>query len=477
MAQVQDIVAKLWHLCNILRESGISYPEYVTELTYLLFLKMAEETATEKNLPKGYRWNDLASKRGPDQFKFYKDLLMHLGSGTKGRAREIFAEAETCLSHPRYLTLLVSELAELDWYWFRQETALGDAYEGLLEKNSAESKTGAGQYFTPRPLVDCMVELTKPQAGETIQDPACGTAGFLIAADRYIKRDTEDLKNLSPRQTAFQREKAFVGVEIVSKTHRLALMNAMLHGIQGPIYAGDALGDIGESLPQADLVLTNPPFGTKKGGGLPSRRFPYPTSNKQLCFLQHIYGTLRPATGSRPGGRAAVVIPDLQGDVAAHVLGELMEKCDLHTVLRLPPGIFYAPGVKTNVYFFTRGEINTGNTKEVWIYDMRSSMPSFGKRTPLIRSHFAAFEKAFGSDPFGKSKRKDEGEEGRFRCFCREYIREQGDTLDITWMVEGGVIGSKNGQSPDALARQITRRLQTVMKELKALQGDVSRKY
>jgi type I restriction enzyme M protein len=273
---------------------------------------MAEETGSEKNLPIGCRWRDLSSKPGLDQFTFYKKLLVRLGTRAQGRASEIFADAETCLSHPKYLTLLVSKLAEIDWYEAREETALADIYEGLLEKNSSESKTGAGQYFTPRPLIDCMVDMVKPRPGEIIQDPACGTAGFLIAADRFIKRNTSNLKELSADAAAFQRQKAFIGVEIVPKTHRLALMNAMLHGIQSPIHTGDALGEVGESLPQADLVLTNPPFGTKRGAGLPSRKFSHPTSNKQLCFLQHIYGNLRPATASSLGGRAAVVIPDLQ---------------------------------------------------------------------------------------------------------------------------------------------------------------------
>jgi type I restriction enzyme M protein len=469
MAQEQNIVAKLWHLCNILRESGISYPEYVTELTYVLFLKMAQETGAEKQLPAGYRWEDLSSKSGKAQFQFYSKLLRRLASADDPQTRDIFADAKTILSHPKYLSLLVEEFTTINWYAARQETAFGDAYEGLLEKNSAESKTGAGQYFTPRPVVDCMVELAKPQPGEIIQDPACGTAGFLIAADRYIKRNTDNLASLSAAQARFQQERAIFGVELVSKTHKLALMNSMLHGIRGTIIAGDALGEAGESLPSADLILTNPPFGSKKGGGLPTRALPFSTSNKQLCFLQHIYLGLRKGSDSRPGGRAAVVIPDLQGHSAPEVLADLMDKCDLHTVLRLPTGIFYAQGVKTNVYFFTRGKTDTGNTKNVWVYDLRSNLPTFNKSNPLTRAHFAEFEKAFGSDPYGKSKRRDEGEQGRFRCFTREYIRENGDSLDITWLNQNGGEESTRTTSPDIIAKRIETKLQFALKELAAL--------
>ena len=464
MAQSQDIVAKLWHLCGILRESGITYPEYVTELTYLIFLKMAQESGSESELPEGYRWHDLAQMReGPEQFEFYKALLLHLGTETKGRVKEIFAGAETSLSHPRYLGLLVSEFNSIAWYAAREEAALADLYEGLLERNSSESKTGAGQYFTQRPLIECMVEVTKPQLGEVIQDPACGTAGFLIAANRYIIRQIPTSRCLSPTEIRFQRNKAFVGVELVDKTHRLALMNGMLHGIYGPIHHGDALGGTGASLGKADVILTNPPFGTKSGGGLPTRQFPITTSNKQLAFLQHIY------LGLKRGGRAAVVMPDLQGTIARRVCTDLMDKCNLHTVLRLPTGIFYAQEVKTNVLFFTRGKTQACNTQYVWVYDLRNNMPTFRKRTPLTRKHFAEFERAFGPNPYGKSPRVDEGERGRFRCFSRESIRAGHDSLDITWLHKDSIHGESLSPSPDSLAKGIETALRAALKELGAL--------
>ncbi len=463
MARTRDIVAKLWQLCSILRESGISYPEYVTELTYLIFLKMAQETGSEAELPSGYRWHDLTRKsEGPDQFSFYKRLLSHLGTETKGRVKEIFLGAETSLSQPRHLGLLVSEFDSLAWYAAREEGALADLYEGLLEKNSSESKTGAGQYFTQRPLVECMVAVTQPQLGEVIHDPACGTAGFLIAANRYIRSHIPSSRKLLPSEIRFQRNKAFVGVELVEQTHRLALMNAMLHGIYGPIYHGDALGETGASVGKPDVILTNPPFGTKPGGGLPTRLLPIPTSNKQLAFLQHIYLCLK------PGGRAAVVMPDMQGPIARKVCADLMEKCNLHTLLRLPTGIFYAQEIKTNVLFFTRSKRRAGNTKRVWVYDLRNNMPTFRKRTPLTRKHFAEFERAFGPDPFGESTRVDQGETGRFRCFSRESVRAGRDTLDITWLHEGN--SSHEAQtSPDSLTRSIEAALRAALRELGAL--------
>jgi type I restriction enzyme M protein len=470
MPHTQDIVQKLWNLCNILKDDGVTYQDYVTELTFLLFLKMAQETNKEGEIPEGYRWTDLESKNEAEVLTFYRKLLLHLGTEAKNpRVLEIFANASTSLRQPKHLKSLVTQIDKIEWYEAREEGTLAELYEGLLERNAQESKSGAGQYFTPRPLIDCMVDLVKPQPGEIIQDPACGPAGFLIAADRYIKKDTDDLSTLKTREQEFQINNALVGVELVEDTHRLALMNSMLHGIYGPIHLGDTLGNVGEGLDKADVILTNPPFGTKKGGGLPSRKFTFPTSNKQLCFLQHTYRGLRTATDSKPGGRAGVVIPDLQGHAAPEVLADLMDKCDLHTVLRLPTGIFYAQGVKTNAYFFTRGKTDTGNTKQVWVYDMRSNMPAFGKRTPFTRDHFADFEKAFGSDPYGKSKRKDEGEQGRFRCFNREYIRENGNSLDINWLNDTGDEQQVKQPSPDVLAKRIETKLKFALKELSTL--------
>jgi type I restriction enzyme M protein len=464
----QDIVQKLWNLCHVLRDDGITYHQYVTELTYLLFLKMAKETETESQLPKGYRWDDIERKDGVELLNFYRELLLYLGTHGSSRVQAIYVNASTSLKVPKNLKKLVDSIDELDWYSAKTE-GLGDLYEGLLERNAGEKKSGAGQYFTPRPLIDSMVQLVKPQAGELIQDPAAGTAGFLIAADRFIKAATDDLFALPEKQQVFQKQKAFYGVELVHDTHRLALMNLMLHDIEGDLLMGDTLSSVGENLPKADVILTNPPFGTKKGGGLPTRGdFTHPTSNKQLAFLQHVY------RGLRPGGRAAVVLPDnvlFEDNVGAQVRADLMGKCDLHTILRLPTGIFYAQGVKTNVLFFTRGAKDAGNTKAVWIYDMRTNAPAFGKRTPLTREHFMPFEKAFGTDPLGKAKRKEEGEEGRFRRFTREEIEKRGENLDITWLKDDGQTNAEDLPEPEVIAGEIMTKLQVAMAEMEALQA------
>jgi type I restriction enzyme M protein len=359
----------------------------------------------------------------------------------------------------------VSDIDALDWYSAKQE-GLGDLYEGLLEKNANEKKSGAGQYFTPRPLIECMVDLIKPQPGELIQDPAAGTAGFLICADRYIKARTDDLFDLSESKQDFQRRRAFYGAELVPDAHRLALMNLMLHGIEGDLILADTLSPSGEGLPKADVILTNPPFGTKKGGGLPTRDdFTFPTSNKQLAFLQHIY------RGLKPGGRAAVVMPDnvlFEGNIGRQIRADLMEKCNLHTILRLPTGIFYAQGVKTNVLFFTRGKtLDKGNTKKVWIYDLRTNMPDFGKRTPLALEHFKDFMAAYGDDPDGLSPRKDQGEEGRFRCFTINEIRDHSYKIDITWLKDESLLDSDVSLKPQDLASEAISEFEVVIVDLK----------
>jgi type I restriction enzyme M protein len=466
MTTTQDIVAKLWSLCHVLRDDGITYHEYVTELTFLLFLKMMKETEQEKLLPAGYRWDDLTAKDGVDQLAFYRSLLVHLGNEGSGRVQAIFANANTSLRQPKNLAKIVGDIDKLDWYSAREE-GLGDLYEGLLEKNASEKKSGAGQYFTPRPLIECMVNCIQPQPGEIIQDPASGTGGFLIQADRYIKAKTDDLFSLNTKEQNFQRKQAFVGVELVPDTHRLLLMNCLLHGIDSDMVLGDTLSPDGTRLPKADVVLTNPPFGTKRGGGKPTRDdFTYVTGNKQLAFLQHIYRTIKPA------GRAAVVLPDnvlFEEGMGSKIRADLMDKCNLHTILRLPTGIFYAQGVKTNVLFFTRGEKEHGNTKQVWVYDLRANMPSFGVRTPLTHDHFVEFEKAFGKKSDGTSKRTDQGSEGRFRCFNRAEITKRGENLDISWLKDENTSNHDELPEPDVIAAMIRERLATAMEGMDSL--------
>jgi type I restriction enzyme M protein len=392
----RDIVAKLWNLCNLLKDDGVTYHQYVTELTYLLFLKMAKETETESQLPAGYRWDDLETHAESDRLEFYNSLLSHLGDRGSYLVKEIFANAHSFIKKPSTLSTLVTEIDKLDWYNAKRE-GLGDIYEGLLEKNASEKKAGAGQYFTPRPLIDSMVAMMKPTLDDIIQDPAAGTGGFLITASRYVREHTDPTTWTKAQQLKY-RNNTFYGMEHVEDTYRLALMNLMLHGLESDpkaagIHYGDTLSPDGMALPKATLILSNPPFGSKKGGGLPSRTdFSFPTSNKQLCFLQHIY------LGLQPGGRAAVILPDnvlFESGLGKQIRADMMDKCNLHTILRLPTGIFYAQGVNTNVLFFARGEQDEGNTQEVWVYDLRTNMPTFGKRTKLARKYFVEFEAAF----------------------------------------------------------------------------------
>lgn len=432
----QEIVAKLWNLCNVLRDDGITYHQYVTELTYILFLKMCKETGTEGAIPEQYRWDKLLAKQGVDLKKFYRELLEHLGESCTGRVREIYQGAQSNIDEPKNLEKIIQTIDQFDWYTAKEE-GLGNLYEGLLEKNANEKKSGAGQYFTPRVLINIMTRLIAPQPGEWCNDPACGTFGFMIAADRYVKDHTDDLFELPVDQQEFQRTQAFSGCELVHDTHRLALMNAMLHDISGPIYLGDTLSNFGKEMKGYDVVLTNPPFGTKKGGERATRDdFTFPTSNKQLNFLQHIYRSLN-KTGK---ARAAVVLPDnvlfADGD-GERIRRDLMEKCNLHTILRLPTGIFYAQGVKTNVLFFTRGREDKGNTREIWFYDLRSDMPSFGKTNPLKESYFDEFVECYKDGDLSARTEtySEDNPNGRWRKFTYEEILARDKTsLDITWM-------------------------------------------
>lgn len=470
-----DIVAKLWNMCHVLRDDGVSYTEYVTELTFLLFLKMLAETGHEERLPKGYRWAELARRAGMDQMTYYRQLMLDLGNPKKTTDKTvlaIFTDAQTKLKKPANLKSLTTDIDHLDWFSAREE-GLGNLYEGLLEKNASEKKSGAGQYFTPRRLIDCMVRLMKPQAGEIIQDLAAGTGGFIVAADRYIKDRTDDLFKLPKDKFNFQRRHAYTGSELVPDTHRLLLMNLMLHDIDCAIANDDTLSPAGHELGRADLILTNPPFGTKKGGGRPTRQdfsITAETSNKQLAFVEHIVRALK------PGGRAAVVVPDnvlFEDNTGRRLRTWLMNLCHLHTILRLPTGIFYAQGVKTNVLFFTRGKTDTGNTKAVWVYDLRANMPAFGKTRPLKVEDFAAFEKAFGSDPFGKAKRKDEGEEGRFRCFTRKDIEARNDKLDMSWLRDTEAETEQGLTEPEDIAAAIIGHLKAALGEIEDLSDEL----
>ncbi|ALB45985.1 N-6 DNA methylase [Clostridium beijerinckii] len=466
----QEIVSKLWNLCNVLRDDGITYHQYVTELTYILFLKMAKETGSEGKIPEGYRWDDLKSKSGIELKTFYKELLNHLGEKSTGTVQQIYQGSATNIDEPKNLEKIITTIDGLDWYSAKEE-GLGNLYEGLLEKNASEKKSGAGQYFTPRVLIDVMVKLIDPKPGEKCNDPAAGTFGFMIGADHYMKEKTDNYFDLDTDLQEFQRTKAFSGCELVHETHRLALMNAMLHDIEGNIILGDTLTNEGKKMKDIDVVLSNPPFGTKKGGERATRDdLTYMTSNKQLNFLQHIYRSLK--TDGK--ARAAVVLPDnvlfQEGD-GTKIREDLMDKCNLHTILRLPTGIFYAQGVKTNVLFFTRGTTDKDNTKEVWFYDLRTNMQNFGKTNQLKESHFDDFVKAYTAE------NREEVQDERWNKFTSEQIKEKNNNLDLGLIKDDSILDYEDLPDPiesaeEAVAKleEATDLLMSVIKELRSLE-------
>ncbi|MED3334114.1 N-6 DNA methylase [Bacillus velezensis] len=468
----QEIVQKLWNLCNVLRDDGITYQQYVTELTYLLFLKMMKEQETEGVIPEGNRWDDLLDKEGLELKTFYQRLLLELGSSENERLRLIYSDASTSIAEPKNLEKIIKSIDALDWYNAKEE-GLGNLYEGLLEKNASEKKSGAGQYFTPRVLIDVMVQLIDPKIGERCADPAAGTFGFMIAADQYLKNQTDDYFDIEPQEAEFQKKEAFVGMELVKDTHRLALMNALLHNIEGRLEQGDTLSGNGKWMKNFDVILTNPPFGTKKGGERVSRDdLTFETSNKQLNFLQLIYNALK----DDGNARAAVIVPDnvlFESGIGSQIRRDLMNKCNLHTILRLPTGIFYAQGVKTNVLFFTRGTTDQDNTKDVWVYDLRTNMTSFGKRNQLTMAHFENFMKAYVAED--RSKIEDE----RWNVFTREDIAKKDDSLDIGLIADESLSSYDNLPDPIASAEEAIVKLQQAMdllnevvEELRAVEED-----
>lgn len=438
----QEIVQRLWNECNVLRDDGITYQDYVTELTYILFLKMSKEQGQEEGIPTQYRWDELKAKEGLELKNFYKQMLLDLGNAQKTpnpKVNAIYKDASTSIDEPANLEKIIKDIDELDWFSAREE-GLGNLYEGLLEKNANETKSGAGQYFTPRPLINMMVRMVAPKPGERLCDPAAGTFGFMVAANDYLKKQTDDYFDLSDEEQQFQRHEAFSGMELVPTTHRLALMNEYLHDIDGRLEQGDSLSAAGKWMKDFDVILTNPPFGTKKGGERATRDdLTYASSNKQLNFLEVIYNAL-----NRKGtARAAVVVPDnvlFADGVGEQIRRDLMNKCNLHTILRLPSGIFYAQGVQTNVLFFDRGTTDQDNTQDVWIYDMRHKMRTFGKRAPLNEKDFAEFEKLYCLDNRTERKETYDAEtnpEGRWRRFTKEDIEGRPNTsLDVSWMTD-----------------------------------------
>lgn len=482
----EQVAQKLWNLCNVLRDDGVTYHQYLNELTYILFLRLSEIKKFTVDIPEDYRWSTLIQiKDNKVLFDRYRDLLANISrKADNPTIKEIYTNASSTLRKPVNLRTLITSIDEIDWYEEQEQDKIATIYEELLEKNAGEKKSGAGQYFTPRPLINVMVDLVAPKLGERWNDPAAGTFGFMIAADQYLKEKTDDYFSLGEKERNFQIYDAFSGCELVQDAHRLALMNAKLHGMESAIELGDTLSDIGKSMRNFDGVLANPPFGTKKGGERPSRDdFTFPTSNKQLNFLQHIYRSLH----KKGRARAAVILPDnvlFEDGDGRKIRRDLMDKCNLHTILRLPTGIFYAAGVKTNVLFFTRGRTETGNTKNVWFYDMRTNMPSFGKRTPFTREAFTDFVRAYtGGIPITEVKEKYDGaiddkkrqkiKDERWQNISREEITQKNDSLDIGLISDASLTNAADLGEPIDIAKealqelnQITRELNSIIKEL-----------
>ncbi|MBL7996698.1 N-6 DNA methylase [bacterium] len=456
-----DIVNKLWGFCHTLRHDGVDHGDYIEQLTYLLFLKMADER--EVKVPKGHDWNSLKILAGTELTDHYSEALRKLRE-EKGILGKIFTQAMPRINNPVNLKRLINLIDEEDWTAMDVDVK-GAAFEGLLEKSASEGKKGAGQYFTPRELIRSIVRLMKPdprlKPDFTISDPACGTGGFLVAAYEWLINET--------RGGALERdiikrikEKTYFGQDLVPRPARLAMMNLYLHGVTSEIKIGDTIYEPpGNS--KFDCILTNPPFGTKGTNQAPVRDdFTISTSNKQLNFVQHVLSILK------SGGRAAIVLPDnvLFEDKAGEVFKILMQDCNLHTILRLPRGTFtpYSQGVKANVIFFQKGL----PTENVWIFDARSNVPGITKKErPLTAQHFEEFEKCFGKDSNGQSKRTDLGPEGRFRKFHINEIKQRDFKLDVTWLKDESLEDSEDLPAPQDLAAEAITELEAVVDDLR----------
>jgi type I restriction enzyme M protein len=438
---MSDVVNKLWGFCHTLRHEGIDYNDYIEQLSFLLFLKMADER--EVHLNGTYNWQSLINLSGGDLMDHYTNALRELAK-EKGLLGEIFTQAQNRFNNPVSLKKLLNLIDEDEWTSMDVDVK-GAAFEGLLEKAASEGKKGAGQYFTPRPLIQSMVRLVKPdpriRKEFTICDPACGTGGFLVSAYEWL---IKECNGAIPREDAKRiRENTYFGQELVARPRRLALMNMYLHGVTPKIKLGDTIYSTPGS-DRFDVVLANPPFGTKGANQAPERDdFTVETSNKQLNFVQHIMSTLK------PGGRSAIVLPDnvLFEDKAGEVFEILMQDCNLHTILRLPRGTFtpYAQGVKANVIFFQK------------------------KDRPLTPKHFEEFEQCFGADPNGNSKRSDQGETGRFRCFNLDDIKKHNYKLDVTWLKDESIEDADSLPEPNELATEAITELEAVVDDLREI--------
>jgi type I restriction enzyme M protein len=461
-----DVVAKLWGFCHTLRHDGVDYGDYIEQLTYLLFLKMADERGID--LPEKADWPYLRKQSGTELLDTYVEGLRILGR-QPGILGDIYSGAQNRFTNPVNLQKLVGLIDETEWTSLDVDVKAA-VFEGLLEKAASEGKKGAGQYFTPRVLIQSMVRCMRPDPRSSkdfaIGDPACGTGGFLIAAYEWLKVETGG---------AFSRELArrvrqftYFGQELVARPRRLALMNMFLHQVEPHISLIDSIYEI-PSAQRYDVILTNPPFGNKGANQAPDRDdFVIQTSNKQLNFIQHVLTILK------PGGRVAMVVPDnvLFAQQAADVFQVLMEDCDLHTVLRCPRGTFspYTEGTKTNVIFFTKGR----PTEQTWIFDARANVPKITKTSrPLTAQHFAEFENCYGDDPNGHGKRSEsDSQDGRWRRFSLDQITEHHFKLDsFKWIRDEEAEDLEDLPEPEELVTEAMEELQLALDQLGDIQS------
>src|SRR5215471_14783542 len=456
-----DVVGKLWGFCNTLRHDGIDYGDYIEQLTYLLFIKMADERGLE--LPEDTDWPYLRKQSGTALLDAYIEALRKLGK-QPGILGDIFSRSQNRFTNPVNLQKLIKLIDETEWTELDVDVKAA-AFEGLLEKAAAEGKKGAGQYFTPRPLIKSMVRCIQPDPRASkdfaIGDPACGTGGFLVASYEWLLGET---RGAFDRETALRiRKHTYFGQEHTERPRRLALMNMYLHQVEPHITLGDSIYEV-PSGQRFDVVLTNPPFGTRGASQSPGREdFVVETSNKQLNFLQHVLTILK------PGGRAAIVVPDnvLFANQAGEVFEVLMEDCDVHTLIRCPRGTFspYTEGTKTNVLFFTKGYA----TKQTWIYDGRANVPKITKKSrPLSAVHFAEFEKCYGDDPTGRSRRSEaDSAEDRWRSFTIHEIKVRHYKLDaFKWIRDEEFDDPDELPDPEELITEAMKELNLALDDL-----------
>lgn len=479
------IVSKVWSFCTTLRDDGVGYGDYLEQLTYLIFLKMADEYARppynrDIGIPVGFDWTSLTTRRGADLEAHYVALLRKLGE-QRGMLGQIFTKAQNKITDPAKLYRLIDMVDGTKWVMLGADVK-GDIYEGLLERNAEDTKSGAGQYFTPRALIRAMVDCMRPEPGQTIADPACGTGGFFLAAYDVLNAGGR----LDKDQKAFLKHGTFFGNEIVAGTRRLCLMNMFLHGI-GEM-TGDSLVSPADALISApaqsvDIVLANPPFGKKSSMSFTNAEgeqetedltynrqdFWATTSNKQLNFVQHIRAMLKTT------GRAAVVVPDnvlFEGGAGEVIRRKLLQNTDLHTILRLPTGIFYAQGVKANVIFFdNRPASPDPQTSQVWFYDYRTNVHHTLKQKPLTHAHLEDFVRCY--HPENRHQRKatwtDETPDGCWRAYSREELLQRDKaSLDLFWLKDVTMTDLDNLPEPDVLMSDIMENLEAAMEQFAA---------